>query len=116
MEDEVELRPGRVVVIELHPTPCVPVAAGPAGDRVNGVPGVGERTLDRDLAVRQYGREVALPGLPDHDPDAVALVASDIDLVGAVEDVVRKGQHVSVRVGRGSVADCVRVRMLDYMD
>src|SRR5262245_10258046 len=107
MKDEVELRPGGVVVVELHPTPCVPVGAGAAGDREDAVVGVGERALDGDLAAGQEGRPVALPGLPDDDSHAVPLIAADLLLVGAVEHLVRKREHVAGRVARRAVRDRV---------
>src|SRR6266545_1999892 len=49
MEDEVELRAGRVVVLELHLTTCVAVGTRASGDRKNAVASVVEGALDRDL-------------------------------------------------------------------
>ena len=51
--------------------------------------------IDRDLAAVQERRPHALPRLADDQAHAVALVAADLVLVGAVEDVVRKRQHVA---------------------
>src|SRR5207244_11488054 len=78
VEDEVELRSGLGVVVEIHRAARVSILPGAARDREDGVPGVGERALDRDLAIWQEGRPVALPRLADDDSDAVALIGPDL--------------------------------------
>src|SRR5205823_13465002 len=100
MEDEIELRARRVVVVELHPTPGLRVLACAARDRDDRVARVGERPLDRDLSVRQERRPVALPALADDDSHAVALVAAELARIGAVVDVVREREDVAGQVGR----------------
>src|SRR5262249_3682150 len=98
VEDEVELRAGGVVVLERHPTARVSELARASGDGEDGVAGVRERPFHGDLAAGQERGPVALPGLADDDPNAVALVAADLARVCAVEDVVREREDVAREV------------------
>src|ERR671937_84472 len=70
VENEVELRPGGVVVLELHVTAGVAIRTRAAGDRDDAVRRVLERTLDGDLPARQERRPHAFPGLADHGAHA----------------------------------------------
>src|SRR5436305_2026535 len=95
VEDEIELRAGRVVVLQIHRAADVAIGPGTSRDREDAVAAVEKRALDRDLAAGQEGRPVALPGPGNDDPDAVTLVAADLRRVGGVEDVVGKGEDVA---------------------
>src|SRR5262249_49994173 len=95
VENEVELGACWVVVLELHRAAHVPIGAGSARDSDRGVSGIGERPLNRDLAVLQERCPIALPGLSDHDAAAVALMGANFASVRAVEDVVCEREDVA---------------------
>ena len=117
MEDKVELRPLRIVVLELHLATNVAVRARAAGDRKHRVTRVAERALDGDLAGSQERRPRALPGAPDDDADAGSLIGADLVCVGRVEDIVSEREDVADDVVVWvSVGDGVGVRMFDHRD
>ena len=100
--------------VQVHRPARPPEAPGPARDGEGAVLRVVERTFDDDLAAWQEGRPVALVRRPGHHADAVALVGADAAGVGAVEDLVGEGQHVSCAVAlRARVGGRVRRRVLD---
>src|SRR3954454_16971080 len=118
VEDEVELRAAGAG-LELHHAARVSISTRSARDGKLGVLRVEERAFDRDVAVLEEGRPVALPRARRArlDADAVTLVASDLLRVGHVEDRVVESEHVAGRVTGGiDVRERVRMGMLDHMD
>src|SRR4026207_2294562 len=91
VEDEVELRPAGPR-LELHHTARVPVSPGSTRDGEGRVPRGEERAFDRDVAVLEEGRPVALVRARRLDANAVALIPTHPLRIGGAADRVVEGE------------------------